>query len=49
MPGFTGLFATIIGAIAAGNIALIALGLAGVVSRDSAGAAARPTVRESLA
>lgn len=29
IPGFTGLFATVIGAIAAGNIALIALGLAG--------------------
>jgi hypothetical protein len=27
MPGFTGLFATIIGAIAAGNMALVALGL----------------------
>jgi hypothetical protein len=29
IPGFTGLFATVIGAIAAGNIALVALGLAG--------------------
>jgi pimeloyl-ACP methyl ester carboxylesterase len=30
LPGFTGLFATVIGAIAAGNIALIALGLSSV-------------------
>ena len=46
MPGFTGLFATIIGAIAAGNIALIALGLSGLVSRDSAGAPALRTAAE---
>jgi hypothetical protein len=38
LPGFTGLFATVIGAIAAGNIALIALGLAGAASRRSAAA-----------
>lgn len=36
MPGLTGLFATIVGAIAAGNIALIALGLIGERSRNAA-------------
>jgi pimeloyl-ACP methyl ester carboxylesterase len=49
IPGFTGLFATIIGAIAAGNIALIALGLSGVLSRRSAAAPAPQSGREPLA
>jgi hypothetical protein len=35
IPGFIGLFATIIGAIAAGNTMLIALGLSAVLSRRS--------------
>lgn len=40
IPGFTGLFATIIGAIAAGNIALIALGLSGALPGRPAAAPA---------
>jgi hypothetical protein len=32
MPGFIGLFATITGAIAAGNIALVTLSLSGAAS-----------------
>ncbi len=49
MPGFTGLFATIIGAVAAGNIALTALGLSGVLSRRPAAAPALRVMPEYLA
>jgi pimeloyl-ACP methyl ester carboxylesterase len=45
MPGFLGLFATIIGAVAAGNIALIGLGLSGALSRHSAAALVTRAVR----
>jgi hypothetical protein len=49
MPGLAGLFATVVGAVAAGNLALIALGLSGMLSRRPAAVAARRIVPEHLA